>query len=103
MKVEIEKIIQSDQAAQAKVSWAQTQAEEIRSQAREKSKQIITQKEREISTLRKQEIERILSEARAKSQNILEETDRYIEKLRLRKNEQLEGLIKDLLTEVSGF
>lgn len=103
MKAEIEKIIQSDQMAQVKVAGAQTKAEGIRSQAREKSKQIISQKEREISTLRKQEIDRILSEARSKSQNILEQTDLYIEKLRLRKNEQLEGLINDLLTEVIGF
>ncbi|MCG6908220.1 MAG: hypothetical protein LJE63_16575 [Desulfobacteraceae bacterium] len=103
MKVEIEKIIQSDESTQTYVAEAKLAAQNMRDQAKEKAKEIIAQKERELAALKREEIEKIISAAQSKAQRILEETDRYLERLRNKKKSQFQDLIDDLLTRVTRF
>ena len=103
MKVEIEKIIQSDESTQTYVAEAKLAAQDMRNQAKEKAKEIIARKERELAALKREEIEKIISEAQSKAQRILEETDRYLERLRNKKKEQFQNLIDDLIRRVTRF
>lgn len=102
MKLEIEKIIRSDEAVQKIVEAARTDAKNIRARAREKAKEIFAQKENELAKLKTEAFGKIISEARSKAQNILEETEHYIERLRNRKKEHFEELMNDLLNRVIG-
>jgi vacuolar-type H+-ATPase subunit H len=103
MKIEIEKIIQSDESTQTYVAEAKLAAQDMRNQAKEKAKEIIARKERELAALKREEIEKIISEAQSKAQRILEETDRYLERLRNKKKSQFQDLIDDLIRRVTRF
>ena len=103
MKVEIEKIIQCDEATQKHVEAARVEAQNMRAQAQKKAKEIIAQKEKELATLKREEIEKIILGAQSKAQSVLEETDRYLARLRNKKKEKFQELINDLLKRVIRF
>lgn len=100
MKVEIEKILQSDEAAQRRVESAHIEAQALRDQAQQKAREIIAQKQKELEALKKEELEKIVSEAQSKAQHVLQETDRYLERLRNKKREQEDALVNNLLKRV---
>jgi vacuolar-type H+-ATPase subunit H len=103
MKAEIEKIIQCDAAAQKEVEAAKIEAQKIQTDALQKATEITAQYQQEFEAFKKKEIEKLISEANSKAKNVLTETDRYLERLRNKKNEQLEGLIDEILKRVMGF
>lgn len=102
MKAEVEKIIRADEDAQKRVEAARAEAQKIRTEAQQKAKDMVAQKENELTTLKKEEFERIVSEARAKSSRALDEAERYLAALHSMKTERLKGLIEDLLKWVMG-
>jgi vacuolar-type H+-ATPase subunit H len=102
MKAEIEKIIRADEDAQKRVEAGRAEAQKIRTEAQQKAKDIVAQKENELAMLEKEEFERIISEARTKSARALNEAERYLAVLRSTKTERLKGLIEDLLKGVIG-
>jgi vacuolar-type H+-ATPase subunit E/Vma4 len=100
---EINKIIESDEAAREEVQTARAEADRIRSHALRRAEEIALEKKGELSTSVGAEQEAILSEARLRADHAMEEADRYINRLREKKNAVLNELVGNLLKRVTSI
>lgn len=101
MEIEIDKVVQSDDAAWEMVERAKTEAERIMIDARQGVLKIIGDKEGELASALVAEQETILSDARAKAGDILREADLYIERMRDKEAAIHQRLIAQLSRKVT--
>ena len=100
---EINKIIESDEAAREEVQAARAEAGRIRYRALRRAEEIALEKKGELSTSFGAEQEAILSEARLRAGQTMEEANRYLNRLREKKNAVLNELVGNLLKRVTNI
>lgn len=101
VKIEIEKVIASDDAASTMVEEARAEAARIRASASEISNRVSADEQRELDSALGTEQQRILSQAEDKASQILKDGDSYIERIRVRKEAVLQELVERLARKVT--
>jgi sialic acid synthase SpsE len=102
MEIEIDRVLQSDDAAWEMVEAAKAMAEKIRMGARQEALEIVRGKEEELASALAADQKIIFSDAQIKAGNILREANHYIERMREKEAAIHPRLIDQLLSKVAA-
>lgn len=102
IRMELEKIFETDEDAPRKLEAAMEEAEAIACRASRQAAEILEEMERSLASSLEEERERILGEAKSRSDELLSEADGCIQRLRTRKEALMDVLVERFFRKLTS-